>query len=724
MAAESNDVQAIEKISAVVGESQVKIILSNQCIKAQTLLVNRLKKQFDRQREISKFISSDNLKLEAEIKNAEQEIKSLMLAYESIKSANVELKKEWQLAKERTQENIGRIQLGEKKYEELWEHSKNRYESIGFVRNWLQANRKTKDLTGNIQILENESKELLNEIKIKDGIISELNKKRIIELAEYLIHEQPKTMDKIFRKTVEFKELNDQFDQILNKEDTAYSVNNDTLNCISANPKIKTISSKLSGNKKVDNDWPNFNNNADTLMPKLQLMNIDLDMLSVKLDQIKKCDLIATSPIKEAITGSTSSNDTVMDNKRDEYTSGYFNQPEKYYADETKYDKRENYSKRKLINILDDIKLNKHEAYNLVTNIKLDNLKGIDVITGNGNKIIEGPPEFINEKATDSVPGVQIKEIDITSSSADNILMPPSGFLDQIRSSQEKKKKVSFELPITMQELVTEAKKAVPIDIDGDPNDTLSTANSNSPLEVSAVSDESFTKIKNMILKKHNLDLSPQFVYGKNTVTRKNEESVKSNYFKLSDEELPSISGTYFEKDEAKITEITETNENEVDGDKPTQVNDTEEAENKSDEMEVTEENVPSVKVKQARTNGNPVTGLLFSHGANGIPDSLDVSISTTGLEDEDADFPQYSSLLLSPKVDLPVPTNDKPDITSQEVPNFLSGLRKTGLSFFGKITAPDSANTEGEQSGGNNFNFAFGTDDKKTRGGIFNMFN
>ncbi|XP_073956141.1 uncharacterized protein isoform X3 [Choristoneura fumiferana] len=656
MAAESNDVQAIEKISAVVGESQVKIILSNQCIKAQTLLVNRLKKQFDRQREISKFISSDNLKLEAEIKNAEQEIKSLMLAYESIKSANVELKKEWQLAKERTQENIGRIQLGEKKYEELWEHSKNRYESIGFVRNWLQANRKTKDLTGNIQILENESKELLNEIKIKDGIISELNKKRIIELAEYLIHEQPKTMDKIFRKTVEFKELNDQFDQILNKEDTAYSVNNDTLNCISANPKIKTISSKLSGNKKVDNDWPNFNNNADTLMPKLQLMNIDLDMLSVKLDQIKKCDLIATSPIKEAITGSTSSNDTVMDNKRDEYTSGYFNQPEKYYADETKYDKRENYSKRKLINILDDIKLNKHEAYNL--------------------------------------------------------------------SSQEKKKKVSFELPITMQELVTEAKKAVPIDIDGDPNDTLSTANSNSPLEVSAVSDESFTKIKNMILKKHNLDLSPQFVYGKNTVTRKNEESVKSNYFKLSDEELPSISGTYFEKDEAKITEITETNENEVDGDKPTQVNDTEEAENKSDEMEVTEENVPSVKVKQARTNGNPVTGLLFSHGANGIPDSLDVSISTTGLEDEDADFPQYSSLLLSPKVDLPVPTNDKPDITSQEVPNFLSGLRKTGLSFFGKITAPDSANTEGEQSGGNNFNFAFGTDDKKTRGGIFNMFN
>lgn len=87
-----------------------------------------------------------------------------------------------------------------------------------------------------------------------------------------------------------------------------------------------------------------------------------------------------------------------MANGREEYTSGYFNQPEKHYADDTKHDKCENYSKRKLINILDDIKLNKQEAYNLVTNMKLDNLKGVDVITGNGNKIIEGPCEFVSEK--------------------------------------------------------------------------------------------------------------------------------------------------------------------------------------------------------------------------------------------------------------------------------------------------------------------------------------
>lgn len=189
-----------------------------------------------------------------------------MLAYESIKSANVELKKEWQLAKERTQENIGRIELGEKKYEQLWEECKNRYESIGFVQNWLQANKKSKDLTGNIHIFENETKELFNEIKIKESILSELNKKRVIELAEYVIREKPKTMDSILRKSVELKELNSRFELILNKQNTEYSDSNATLNCVSANPKIKTISSKLSDSKRNYNDWPNFDNNADTLV--------------------------------------------------------------------------------------------------------------------------------------------------------------------------------------------------------------------------------------------------------------------------------------------------------------------------------------------------------------------------------------------------------------------------------------------------------------------------
>lgn len=42
-------------------------------------------------------------------------------------------------------------------------------------------------------------------------------------------------------------------------------------------------------------------------------------------------------------------------------------------------------------------------------------------------------------------------------------------------------------------------------------NDTIG-----SQLDLSIEGDDNFSAIKDMILKKHNLDLSPQFVYGKN----------------------------------------------------------------------------------------------------------------------------------------------------------------------------------------------------------------
>lgn len=47
-------------------------------------------------------------------------------------------------------------------------------------------------------------------------------------------------------------------------------------------------------------------------------------------------------------------------------------------------------------------------------------------------------------------------------------------------------------------------------------NQSLSTQ-----LDVSTVSDESLIKMKEMLLKKHNLDLSPQFVYAKNNTLQK-----------------------------------------------------------------------------------------------------------------------------------------------------------------------------------------------------------
>ena len=41
----------------------------------------------------------------------------------------------------------------------------------------------------------------------------------------------------------------------------------------------------------------------------------------------------------------------------------------------------------------------------------------------------------------------------------------------------------------------------------------------NNQFDVSATSDENYKKIKEIVFKKHNLDLSPQFTYTKNSVT-------------------------------------------------------------------------------------------------------------------------------------------------------------------------------------------------------------
>lgn len=79
------------------------------------------------------------------------------------------------------------------------------------------------------------------------------------------------------------------------------------------------------------------------------------------------------------------------------------------------------------------------------------------------------------------------------------------------KSSQEDviKKRVSFDIPMTVEITdeteITSDKKA------NQTNDTIS-----SPLDLSIERNDNFSSIKDMILKKRNLDLSPQFVYGKN----------------------------------------------------------------------------------------------------------------------------------------------------------------------------------------------------------------
>lgn len=83
------------------------------------------------------------------------------------------------------------------------------------------------------------------------------------------------------------------------------------------------------------------------------------------------------------------------------------------------------------------------------------------------------------------------------------------------QGSQEEypKKRVSFDIPSSVQinEIIEDAK--------GENESANQTVNSQ--LDESVASEDSYMKIKDMILKKHNLDLSPQFVYGKKATHQK-----------------------------------------------------------------------------------------------------------------------------------------------------------------------------------------------------------
>lgn len=53
-----------------------------------------------------------------------------------------------------------------------------------------------------------------------------------------------------------------------------------------------------------------------------------------------------------------------------------------------------------------------------------------------------------------------------------------------------------------------------------DVNKTNENAGNEANETINSVNDDNYMKIKDMILKKHNLDLSPQFVYAKNTTVK------------------------------------------------------------------------------------------------------------------------------------------------------------------------------------------------------------
>ncbi|XP_072949401.1 uncharacterized protein [Epargyreus clarus] len=596
--AETNDVQALEMISTEVVDSQVKIILSSQCIKAQAFLFDKLRKQSERQKEICKFISSSNLKLETEIQLAEQEIKSHNIALETIKIGNIELRTEYLLSKERKADIFERTKIGKKKYENLWSTSKKKYESIPHIQNLIQSKNKTCTIQANIHSFINESEQLISQIKIKKNDLAGKDRTRIIELADFFYHKRPKTIEAIDSLSTKIRELSDGIEKLL-KEEQESKNNYMPLNGQPV-PKNDLQEAKTTADSTEEDNWCNLSKNIDKdaiVLPRLHLQNNDLDILSVKLDQVNK-----TVEIEE------------------------------------------------------------------------------------------------------------IKEIDLTKEHVDTVA-PPSQFLDIIQNTQEKKT-VSFNVP-------NEDKIPTSLEDLARQEETEVNASQEKTLNTSKISEDSFTTIKDMMLKKHNLDLSPQFVYGKNTLMHmsNNDKIITSKFFENKNK-------VAFENKSGKDVNTKEMGQDEIIECKETEkIEDEVINENKLENMEVT--NIAVSSPKQEDNNLQvPVAGLLFNHGSQCIPDSLNISINTTGFEDEDFPHCIDSSILLSPKADIPTTAiSSNNEVVSQDVPNFLAGFRKTGLSFFGSTLTPESKPGSSTQNPSSGFNFTFGNDEKKGRSGFFSMF-
>lgn len=85
--------------------------------------------------------------------------------------------------------------------------------------------------------------------------------------------------------------------------------------------------------------------------------------------------------------------------------------------------------------------------------------------------------------------------------------------MNNFKTSQENvvKKRVSFDIPMAVQVTDEIENEITPDNKGNQTNDTIV-----SQFDLSIGGGNNFSSIKDMILKKHNLDLSPQFVYGKN----------------------------------------------------------------------------------------------------------------------------------------------------------------------------------------------------------------
>ncbi|XP_050684530.1 uncharacterized protein LOC126979330 [Leptidea sinapis] len=429
MAENDNLIIAVTNISSEIDVSRINAILTDQWIKAQAYLDRKLKEQVERQSILCSFIHDANSKLETEIKIAQSEFESLKSAFESIKSANIEIKTKHLLTKEKKKEIKERVSSGIKKYENSWVESKKKYDNIPLIKKYSDVQNKRLQIVERIRVHVNNANSISEKIYKKKAELVLQDRKRIIEVADLLLNERPKLIQAIIEKYNGINKI---------KKNIQNMLQNESIQNVSVSPfKVESIYDaviikQLHDPKQNEDIFENYDN-----MQKLQVsQSNEFDTIKQKLDQIKKDDF--SRPMKRI----NSQNIVEPINKRSMDKSIIKNQFNlSFFSIGTKIGssdfggKRRDYSLNKIIHIIDDVKLNANETYNLLKNANPQNLQGVNAISprnaGDENKCNDNVAKIIEVDEHTQLSGTE----EIVKGEAQDIILPPTNFMDSSKEA-------------------------------------------------------------------------------------------------------------------------------------------------------------------------------------------------------------------------------------------------------------------------------------------------
>lgn len=120
---------------------------------------------------------------------------------------------------------VERMGNAENKYENIWIESKKRYENIPIVQKLIQTTKKSEVLQVDIDVVENEIKVLNTEFKIRKADLINTDRKHIIQLVQFIVHEIPLAIKLLKEKSMEAETLTVQINSIIKGQETNHNKN-------------------------------------------------------------------------------------------------------------------------------------------------------------------------------------------------------------------------------------------------------------------------------------------------------------------------------------------------------------------------------------------------------------------------------------------------------------------------------------------------------------------